>query len=162
VKRRGLPEILSNSSELRTSHSILRTPDGFTLLEVMVALAILALGVVTVLELFSGSLRIGTKASRHTQATLYAQNLMDRIFAEPLLMEGEEGGEFSGGYGWRARVQEIHPDENLTRMQLSRQNPTEFFHLLDIEVRVSWDEGRGEQAFVLHSLRVITTQQNQQ
>src|SRR5262245_65371153 len=106
----------------------------------MVELAILTLGVVTVLELFAGSMRIGTKASRHTQATLYAKTLMDRIFAEPLLREGEEGGEFSGGYLWHARVQEIHPDDSLTRMQPDRQNPTEFFHLLDIEVRVSWDE----------------------
>jgi hypothetical protein len=128
----------------------------------MVALAILALGIVAVLELFAGSVRIGTKASRHTQATIYAQNLMDRIFAEPLLREGEEGGEFAGGYLWRARVQEIHPDENVTRLQPDRQNPTEFFHLMEVEVRVSWDEGRGERAFVLRSLRTITQQPNQQ
>jgi hypothetical protein len=125
----------------------------------MVALAILAIGIVTVLELFAGSLRLGTKASRHTQAALYGQNIMDRVFAQSTLNDGEEGGELPGGYAWRARVQEIHPDENRTRLQPERQSPTDFFHLKEIEVRVSWAEGSGE--LVLHSLRTLTEQPNQ-
>jgi Tfp pilus assembly protein PilV len=126
----------------------------------MVALAILALGIVTVLELFAGSLRLGTKASRHTQAAIYAQNVMDRIFAQTTLTDGEDGGEFPGGYLWRARVQEIHPDDNNTRLQPDRQSQTDFFHLKEIEVRVGWDEGNGPQALVLRSLRTLTEQPN--
>ncbi|MBI3301511.1 MAG: prepilin-type N-terminal cleavage/methylation domain-containing protein [Deltaproteobacteria bacterium] len=152
-------------SRLRTLDSRLSTLDssaqGFTLLEVMVALAILALGIVTVLELFAGSLRLGTKASRHTQAAIYAQNVMDRVFAQTTLKDGEDGGEFPGGYAWQARVQEIHPDENRSRLQPDRQSPTDFFHLKEIEIRVSWDEGTGQQALVLHSLRTLTEQPNQ-
>ena len=153
------------SPRLRTLDARLRTLDasayGFTLLEVMVALAILGLGIVTALELFAGSLRLGVKASRHTQAAIYAQNVMGRLFTLNELNDGEESGEFPGGYAWRARVQEIHPDDNRTRLQPDRQNPTDFFHLKEIEVSVSWAEESGQQSLVLHSLRTLTEQTEQ-
>jgi len=126
----------------------------------MVALSVLALGIVTVLELFAGSLRLGTKASQHTQAVIYAQSVMDRLFAQSTLEDGEENGEISGGYYWRARVQEIHPDEQRTRLQPQRENPTDFFHLKEVEVSVSWTEDGGQQTFVLWSLRTLAEQQN--
>jgi type II secretory pathway pseudopilin PulG len=127
----------------------------------MVALAILGIGIVTVLELFAGSLRLGVKASRHTQAAIYAQNVMSRLFAQTWLDDGQEGGELPGGYAWRARVQEIHPDEDRSRLQPNRQNQTDLFHLKEIEVSVSWSEGMGEQNLVLHSLRTLTEQPTQ-
>lgn len=134
--------------------------NGFTLLEVIVAITILAIGIVTALELFAGSLRLGTKASRYTQATIYAQNVMDRLFARSALEDGEESGELPGGYMWQARVQEIYPeeDESRTRSQAQRRSPTDFFHLKEIEVNIRWDEGRGPQAFVLRSLRTLVEQ----
>jgi hypothetical protein len=125
----------------------------------MVALSVLAIGIVTVLELLGGSLRLGTKATRHTQAVLYAQQEMDRLFAQTTLEDGEESGELPGGYYWRAGVQEIHPDDTNTRLQPQRQSQTDFFHLKEIEVSVRWEEGEGQQSFTLHSLRTITTEQ---
>jgi len=107
---------------------------------------------------FAGSLRLGVKASRYTQATIYAQNVMSRRFTQNFLDDGEESGEFPGGYAWRARVQEIHPDEDHSRLQPNRQNPTDLFHLKEIEVRVTWSEGNGEQNLVLRSLRTLTEQ----
>jgi general secretion pathway protein I len=131
---------------------------GFTLLEVMVALAILGIGIVSVLELFAGSARLGVKASRYTLAAIYAQNVMNHLFAQPSLNDGEEGGELPGGYAWRARVQEIHPDDDHARLQPNRQNQTDQFHLKEIEVSVRWVEGRGEQNLVVRSLRMLTEQ----
>ena len=146
----------------RTSDFGLQTPNcsvrGFTLLEVMVALAILGLGIVTVLELFSGSLRLGVKASRHTQAAIYAQNVMSRFFSQSELADGEENGELPGGYAWRARVQEVPPDEEQSRFQRDRGNSTDVLHLKEIEVSVTWREESGEKSLVLHSLRTLTEQ----
>lgn len=131
---------------------------GFTLLEVMVALAILALGLVTVLELFAGSLRIGVKSSRRTQAAIYAQNVMDRIFAQTALEDGETSGEFPGGYVWRAHVEEIHPDDDRSRLQPNNPNQTDMFHLKEIEVQLRWEEDSGPKSFVLKSLRTQSEQ----
>jgi len=141
----------------RREHS---NAQGFTLLEVMVALAILALGMVTVLELFAGSLRIGVKASRHTQAAIYAQNVMDRVFAQSLLEDGETGGEFPGGYAWRARIQEVHLDNDHSRLQPNRSNQTDLFHLKEIEVQLRWSEEGGVKTFVVKSLRTQAEQPN--
>jgi general secretion pathway protein I len=155
------------ASEIQTQDARRKTRDarhpapssaGFTLLEVMVALSVLAIGIVAVLELLGGSLRLGTKATRHTQAALYAQQEMDRLFAQTTLEDGEESGELPGGYYWHARVQEIHPDDANTRLQPQRQSQTDFFHLKEIEVSVRWEEGEGQQSFALHSLRTLTEQ----
>jgi len=124
----------------------------------MVALAILGIGIVTVLELFAGSLRLGVKASRYTQAAIYAQNVMSHLFTQDALDDGEASGELPGGYAWRTRVQEIHPDENRSRLQPNRQNQTDLFHLKELEVSVRWSEGNGEQNLVLHSLRTLMEQ----
>lgn len=131
---------------------------GFTLLEVMIALAILGLGIVTVLELLSGSLNIGVKASRHTQAAIYAQNIMDRLFARTALQDGDERGEFQDGYVWQARIQEIRPDDDRSRLQPNRPNQTDLFHLKEIEVQISWSENGGAQSFILRSLRTQAEQ----
>jgi general secretion pathway protein I len=143
------------SNERRTGRNL---SAGFTLLEVMVALAILALGLVTVLELFAGSLRIAVKSSRHTQAAIYAQNVMDRVFARSRLEDGETSGEFPGGYEWRARVRELRPDEDRSRLQPNRANQTDVFHLKEIEVQLRWEEDSGPKAFVLKSLRTQAEQ----
>ena len=135
---------------------------GFTLLEIMVALAILSLGIVTVLELLAGSLNIGVKASRHTQAAIYAQNIMDRAFAQAMLEDGEERGEFPDGYTWVARVREIRPDDDSSRFQSTRPNQLDFFHLKEIEVQIAWDENSGGKTFVVRSLRAQTEQPNVQ
>ena len=132
--------------------------NGFTLLEVMVALAILGVGIVSVLELFAGGLRLGVKASRYTLAAIYAQNVMNRLFTQPSLDDGEERGDLPGGYAWRARVQEIHPDDDHARFQPNRQNQMDLFHLKEIEVNVRWVEGGGEQNLVVRSLRMLTEQ----
>jgi hypothetical protein len=124
----------------------------------MVALAILGIGIVTVLELFAGSLRLGVKASRYTLAAIYAQNVMNHLFSQTSLDDGEERGELPGGYAWQARVQEIHPDDDQVRLQPNRQNQTDFFHLKEIEVNVRWVEGGGEQNLVVRSLRMLTEQ----
>ena len=144
--------------------SSLQSPasSGFTLLEIMVALAILSLGIVTVLELLAGSLNIGVKASRHTQAAIYAQNIMDRAFAQTMLEDGEERGEFPDGYSWVARVQEVRLDDTSSRFQSNRPNQLDFFHLKEIAVQIAWEENGGAKTFTVRSLRTQTEQPNAQ
>ncbi|MGE0823865.1 MAG: type IV pilus modification protein PilV [Candidatus Binatia bacterium] len=152
----------STELRFRIPHSAFRTDRGFTLLEVMVALAVLAVGIVAALDAFGGSLRLTTKASRRTQAAIYAQNVMDRVLAQSILEDGEENGEFPGGFTWRVQVSEVPPDEDESRLQPNRPNQNEFFHLKQVDVGIFWNEGTGEQSFVLHSLRTVTEQSQAQ
>jgi prepilin-type N-terminal cleavage/methylation domain-containing protein len=167
AKDRGFKFQVSSSPFWRgsggeTQDSGLRTqdlsPSGFTLLEVMVALMIMGIGLVSVLELFSGSIRLGVKASQRTQAAIYGQNVMDRIFAQEQLEDGEVSGELPNGYAWRARVQEIYPDDDNDRLRPEDENETDFLHLKEVEVSIVWQENFGQQEFVLHALRAVMEQ----
>jgi hypothetical protein len=81
------------------------------------------------------------------------------VLAKERLEDGENSGEFPGGYRWQARVQEVHPpEEDTKRLQSNRQQATDFFHLKEIEVGVFWSEGVGQQSYLLRSLRTQTDQ----
>jgi prepilin-type N-terminal cleavage/methylation domain-containing protein len=54
---------------------------GFTLLEVVVAMAIVGLGVVTLLEIFSLGLRLGARSSFDTESMAYGRLVMDEVLA---------------------------------------------------------------------------------
>ena len=132
---------------------------GFTLLEIMVALSILAVGLVAVLELFAGSLRLTGKASHRTQAVIHAQNVMDGFFAPGFLEDGEESGELPDGFFWRARVQEIFPDET-EEEAAERENDAlggeaSLLHIKEITVSVGWGEGESQRSFELRSMRLM-------
>ena len=121
----------------------------------MVALMIMGVGLVSVLELFSSSIRLGAKASQRTQAAIYGQNVMDRMFVQEQLEDGEISGELANGYAWRVQVQEIYPDDDNDRLRPEDENETDFLHLKDIEVRIMWQENFGQQEFILRALRTV-------
>lgn len=77
---------------------------GFSLLEVMIALAILGIAVVAVFQLFSINLRTTRKAEDYTKAIFYARSLMDEahIFADPSDESSSE--EYEGRYAARRNV----------------------------------------------------------
>jgi general secretion pathway protein I len=78
---------------------------GFTLLEVMVALSVLATALVALLSLHARNIQIVGDDRQIVRATLLAQAAMTEILlAEPFPEIGERGGEFEEdpGFAWRA------------------------------------------------------------
>jgi general secretion pathway protein I len=77
---------------------------GFSLLEVMVALAILGIAVVAIFQLFSMHLRSTQKAEDYTKAIFYARSMMDEafIFVDPSNESASE--EFEKRYAARRDV----------------------------------------------------------
>ena len=61
--------------------SALRQSKGFSLLEVMVALAILGIAVVAIFQLFSINLRSTQKADDYTKAIFYARSMLDEAYS---------------------------------------------------------------------------------
>jgi len=73
---------------------VCRGQRGFTLLEVLVAVIILAIGVVSAMELFGGCMRSIAKADLHTKAVFLAKKIIDND-TSPLDVEyGETNGDF--------------------------------------------------------------------
>jgi len=78
---------------------------GFTLLEVMVAMTIVGLGVVTLLQIFSGGLRLGSRSNAQTEAIAQGARVMDELLARPKLRDGSESGTVARTNHWRAQIQ---------------------------------------------------------
>ena len=82
---------------------------GFTLLEVLVAMTIVGLGVVTLLQIFSLGLRLGSRSSASTAAITYGAQTMDELLARKKPLEGSEAGALGAEVRWKASVQAAAP-----------------------------------------------------
>ena len=78
---------------------------GFTLLEVMIAVVILATSLGLLLGMLSRGLHQVTQAQSETEATLYAQSLLDQVGTLEAIAPGAREGSFANGrYRWRLQV----------------------------------------------------------
>jgi prepilin-type N-terminal cleavage/methylation domain-containing protein len=85
-----------------------RTPrpsgeSGFTLLEVLVAFAVLAVMIVPILQVFGGGLGSTETARAYSTAALLARSRLAEVGPEDALEEGETTGTFEG-YQWRRTI----------------------------------------------------------
>jgi general secretion pathway protein I len=116
---------------------------GFTLLEVLVALAIMGLAVVTVIQLFSQGLRLLKLSGDHQRAVLLADQKLREVES---LAEGIEAGQ-DGEFAWERRV-EPHPlPETLTTPATAR------LPLFRLSVQVRWSGNRTVEVSTLRTVR---------
>jgi len=71
---------------------------GFTLLEVLVAVAVLGLGLVSLLGLHVRNIDLIARDQRVTEATMLARGLMAEVDAEPFPSLGLTDGDFEDDY----------------------------------------------------------------
>src|ERR1700747_3820973 len=93
-----------------------RDSSGFTLLEVVVALAIAGLALVGLFRAGGGGLLAVDTAARAEEAVQRAQSHLAAVGRDAALVEGEFTGDDGGGYRWALRVspltarQSVGPD----------------------------------------------------
>ena len=83
---------------------------GFTLLEVMIAMAIMAIVLVSVFRLHSQTLSMTTANRFYTQAPLLAQSKMAQLEAMSSDVVSGDSGDFGDkfpGYGWSVSTDEV-------------------------------------------------------
>jgi prepilin-type N-terminal cleavage/methylation domain-containing protein len=84
-----------------------RAARGFTLLEVVVAMTIVGLGVVTLLQIFSLGLRLGARSTVHTEAGTYGRQVMDEVLARRNLQDGTEQANAGASRHWKIQIQPV-------------------------------------------------------
>lgn len=150
----------------------MRAERGFTLLEVLVAFAVLATAAGLLLGIVSGGVRQVQEAARASQAAALAQTLAAGWdLDEPLLPGGRQGESEDGRYRWTLSVQEIAEPpaaeaasdpaaEDATRSGSEPEGSpapleeAELLALLRIELVVAWGEAENQRArFVTWRLR---------
>lgn len=123
---------------------------GFTLIEVVVSLALLGIGLMVIIELFAGGLRLGRAAVEYTKATHYGRMKLDELVFKPPLEEGVEEGEIDQIYRWRMETKRV--DLLPFKRETDFQPPVELFH---VKVDIIWKSGSKERSIHLESYRTI-------
>lgn len=127
-----------------------RPANGFTLLEVVVALAIAALALVGLFRAGSGGLFAVDTAARAEEAVQRAQSHLAAVGRNAALVDGEFTGEDGGGYRWTLRVRPLTTRQSLAADGVTPVNTT----LYNVEVAISWPGRAGERSVVLRTLRL--------
>ena len=116
--------------------------NGFTLIELVAAFAIFAIGVSIALSIGANALGMAKRSAEYTRAALHAQSMLDVLGVGEPLEEGGDSGEFDDGYRWELAITEEEPPAADTGAV--ETIPIELYR---IELVVRWDDDRREAKF---------------
>ena len=138
---------------------------GFTLLEIMVSLAIMAIALITVIQLFSGALRSGRISYEYSLAAMGAKEKMDEVLGIDTLEEFEElsrTGEFEEslmeGYQWEIIGPDPYPIPEGLATDIEEESGTLDdipSQLYEIKVKVSWASGMHEKQISFTTIKMM-------
>jgi prepilin-type N-terminal cleavage/methylation domain-containing protein len=145
--KRRLSRLPRHKGGLHRSH-------GFTLLEVLVALTVLAIGAALVLSLISGSLGNIRKVQLRTRSVEHAQEVMETALLDKSIRQATEfSGGFEDGSRWTVRVEGYEmpvPPQSQPR-DLPQNMPVK---LLSYTVEMFGPDSRAPD-FRLHTLKLV-------
>lgn len=118
---------------------------GFTVVEVVAALTILAIALGVLLNVMSNSLRQTGRAETVAEAGSLARSLLARTGTELPLRDGLITGQADGGFRWQVRIAPYGDGAD------QRAWPVAAHQVL---AEVSWRDGLQERSIVLTTLRL--------
>ena len=121
---------------------------GFTLLEMIVATALMSIAVVGLLSLLSGSLSNAARARQYDQIAMLARSKMNELLVETPLPIGQPmGGQWDESTGWTAVLDPFEAPPNAYPGGVV---------LVRIDLEVWWKEGSERRSVRLEGFRPDT------
>jgi general secretion pathway protein I len=121
------------------------------LIEVVVALAILGVGLTVIIELFSGGLRLARASMEYTKAVNYARIKMEEMAMKPVIEEGtQEGQSEDKTFRWQVGMKKV--DILPVDKSVDYKPPIELFR---VKIDVFWKSGSKEKSTKVEFLRAI-------
>jgi general secretion pathway protein I len=120
-------------------------PEGFTLLEVLVALVLLGITVTVVIQLFSANLGLIARSEDYVDALVKAESKMREIVEEGGLEEGTSTEITPEGFTMDVRITE-------TLVERTELLPVKVF---EIDLTVRWKKARNERSIKLKTLKTL-------
>ena len=127
---------------------------GYTLIEVIIAFAVLALALTLLLGTLSGASKQVRWADDAGRAALHAQSLIDQLGVGEALAPGQRQGDFENGrYRWQL---DVVPWRDPAQPADQSDQPQDLMapSLLAVSLRVTWGEAANQQLQV-SSLRLV-------
>jgi len=84
--------------------------DGFTLLEILVAISIISVALIAVFRLYAQTISMNHQLAFNTQAPFLAQQKINQLMMLPAEEMGDESGDFGDdfpGYSWVVTVEDV-------------------------------------------------------
>jgi general secretion pathway protein I len=121
---------------------------GFTLLEVLVALSLLGIAVISVIQLFSLDLRSISSSEDYVAGVLEAQSKMREVLSEEEMSERSWRGVTENGYQFEVSISKSLP-ERVEELQV---------RVFEIGVTVSWMKGARQKSMRLTTQKMVQKQ----
>lgn len=129
-----------------------RADQGFTLIEVVLAITILGISYAAILGAFSGSLKLLRQASEYQNALLLARSKLDETWIDPSLdIADQEAEEKYGGvtYAYKIEIRNIPLLEDALKEKVKLP-----IKLEEIAVEVFWGKSGSEKSYKLTSYKM--------
>lgn len=125
---------------------------GYTLIEVIVAFALLAAALTLLLGSLSGAARQVRDSADAGRAALHAQSLLSQLGVGTPLEPGSDSGEFEQGrYRWALEIARWNDPTQAPDAMLDPAAPK----LLEIRLGVEWGGGGPRERLLLSTLRLV-------
>jgi general secretion pathway protein I len=130
---------------------------GFTLIEIVVALAILSIGLTVIIELFSGGLRLARTSEDYTKAIGYGRMKMEEIISQQNIEEGSDEGDFDKTFHWQVDIKKVDllPADKNPDLKL----PIDLFQ---VKINILWKSGSRERSTSLETYKTGKSEDSDQ
>lgn len=122
---------------------------GFTLLEVIAAIALLAIAFTVLMRVAGGSIRLSENAADHSEAALWARSLLDTAFTNEPVRPGSTSGRFDQRFRWQLNVAPWRPGSTPAQAPLQ---------LYQLDLEVSWGPAVHPQVAHFRTLRLAAAE----
>jgi general secretion pathway protein I len=129
---------------------------GFTLIETVIALAILGIGLTVIIELFSGGLRLARTSEEYTKAMNFARTKLEEIISQQNIEEGTDEGEFDDTFRWQVNTKKM--DLLPVEKDSDFKPPVELFQ---VKVDILWKSGSKDKSATIQSYKVNKPGENE-
>lgn len=129
-----------------------RSDRGFTLLEVLVALAIAGPALALLFSQGVASVATTRTAARYEEAISRARSRLATL-SDRNLIAGERGGDDGSGFAWRTRIAQVAttpPARDAARAGIYARGVA----LYDVTVEISWPGGTSDRSMALTTRRL--------
>jgi general secretion pathway protein I len=108
----------------------IRPQQGFSLLEVIAAIMLLAIAFTALMKVAGASISLSHNAAEHSQAAMRARSLLDSVFVGEPIKSGSSSGKFDQQYRWQLNVTPWNQSSNAA--------PGASLHLYQLDLDVLW------------------------